>query len=113
MTRKTFLLAASCLLLAAPLFLATPSAQADHPHWDKVNGRIYQHHQASPRLVRAPYPGRYRDYALRYHYERNTIFHGGPYYHVYHGRYLGHLNRPYHLGYGPPRSEWKRGVRDF
>ena len=101
MPRMKILLSLSCLLMAVP------SASADHPHRDKASRLYYQHHQASPRHMQPPYPGRYRDYAMRYHYERSTLFHGGPYYHVYHGPYLGHLNRPYHLGYGPPRSEWK------
>lgn len=107
MPRTKILLAISCLLLAAP------TAKADHPHHDKVAGRLYQHHYSRPNHVRPPYPGRYRDYALRYHYDHTRVFTAGPYYHVYHGRYLGHLNRPYHLGYGPPRSDWKRGARNY
>ncbi|REJ65261.1 MAG: hypothetical protein DWQ31_18750 [Planctomycetota bacterium] len=101
------------LLAVVCLIAAVSEVRADRRHTDRAAGNYYQHHVASPRLIPPPYPGRYRDYALRYHYERNTIFHGGPYYHVYHGPYLFRLDRPYHLGYGPPRSEWKRGVRNF
>jgi len=112
MPRMKILLSLGCLI-GGGLMAGVPFAAADPPHWDKVNARVYQTHPSRPNLVRPPYPGRYRDYSLRYHYERTKVFFAGPYYHVYHGRYLGYLDRPYHLGYGPPRREWKRGERNF